>query len=76
MQRLCPKRLLFRRCGAAIALAKGLRRRPAKTNLHTIRARTAIMDRFAGAIQIPPWRKWTVAVVAFNPMQSKPYAAS
>ena len=76
MWRPCSKALLCCCCGAAISLTNGLRRRPANANLHAIRARTAVTTRFAGAIQIPPWQKWTAASVAFTPMLTKSYAAS
>src|SRR6266852_348161 len=51
MWRSAAKRLLCRRCHRAIALTKGLRCRPANTNLHTIRTRNAITDRIADAIK-------------------------
>src|SRR5229473_363203 len=76
MWRPCSKTLVCRCCCGAIALTKGLRCRPANTNLHTIRARNAIIDRIAGAIEIPPWRKWTAARVRFGPILTKSHTAS
>src|SRR5712692_9760790 len=53
MWRSCSKALCCC-CRVAISLTHGLRCGVANTNLHTIRARNAIMDRFTGAIQVPP----------------------
>src|SRR5215510_14272175 len=50
MWRPTAKRLLYR-CSEAVALTKGLRCRPANTNLHATKARNAITDRIAGVIQ-------------------------
>src|SRR5262245_55482113 len=50
MWRPTAKRLLCR-CSGAVALTKGLRCRPANTNLHATKARNAIIDRIAGLIQ-------------------------
>src|SRR6266849_1388677 len=71
MWRPCSKKLLSCRRGAPISLTIGLRCWPLNTNLHTMRARKAITDRIASAIQIQPGRKWTTASVAFSPMPAK-----
>src|SRR5882762_9348107 len=70
-------RMLSRRCcRGAIARTKGQRCGPANTNLHTTRARNAITDRIAGAIDIPPWRKWTTISIRFGPKPTKSHTAS
>src|SRR5713226_1985276 len=65
MWRTPAKRLLCRCCRGAIALTS-LRCGPANTNPHTIRARNAITDRIAGAIQFRRRGKWTAASVRFS----------
>src|SRR5712664_842425 len=76
MWRASSKTLLCRCCCGGIALPKSLRCRPANTNFHTIKARNAIIDRFAGDIQVPPGLKLTTASVRFSPMPAKSYTAS
>src|SRR6266403_780458 len=76
MWRPCCKMLVRCCCGAAISLANGLRRRPVKINLHTIRATNTIIDRIGGAIEIAPWRKWTAARVRFGPIPTKSHTVS
>src|SRR6266446_5600287 len=76
MWRTSPKTLLCRCCCGAIDLTKSLRWRPANTNFHTIKARNAMIDRFAGDIQQQPGLKLTTASVRFSPMPAKYYPAS
>src|SRR5713101_7966533 len=76
MWRASSKTLWCRCCCGAISRTQGLHRRPANTNLHTIRASKAIIDRFAGDIQAQPGLKSTTASVRFSPMPTKSYTAS
>ena len=76
MWRPSSKTLLRRCCPGAIARTKDQRCGPANTNLHTIRARNAIIDRIAGAIEIPQWRKWAIASIRFGPIPTKSHTGS
>src|SRR5258707_3834020 len=71
MWRPCSKKLSSCCRDTPIPLTTGLRCWPLNTNLHTTRARKAITDRLASAIQIQPGRKLTTASVAFSPNASE-----
>src|SRR5260370_13069309 len=71
MSRLCAEMLVCCRCGGAISLAIGPRRRPANTNLHAKRARKAITDRTADVIQIHPEQEWTTCQSRFQSKASE-----
>src|SRR5258708_1406902 len=76
MWKISSKMVSRRCCRGTIARTKGQRCGPANTNLHTTRARNAITDRIAGAIEIPPWRKWTSISIRFGPIPTKSHTAS